>query len=463
MDFYLLYSPIWRKSILLAWPIVLSHIFTTAMRTTDMILMGMFGPAAVAAVGLGDVWERIVLRIGLGLGTGGIALISQETGADNQQSAANSNIVLTQVLLTGFLIGIPFILIGWLIPGKLIALLGAEREVVTLGAQYLLIIFSAAPFRIVSLISSRALQGTGDTKTPMLIGIVSNIVNIALSVVLALGIGFFPELGVLGVGIGTFTAKFLDSILYTIVFIIPDGKLGLSRPSRDWDLTITRQLLKVGIPSSLQGGYQSLITFPFNALLLLIGTEAAAAYHIGRRIQQQLLAPLHRAFGTVTTIMTGQMLGAGQPDESRKITKGIFWLSVFTIGILSMILFIFAPQVVSLFSDEQSTMTYAVGFLRALSIGAPLLAFSHVLSGLLTAAGDTRTPFYGVVINQTLFKLALAYLLSVIFSWNLKGIYIALVLEHLGQLIWVARRFRGSQWIEDAQQMINERQRSIDV
>ncbi|MEJ6949504.1 MATE family efflux transporter [Natronospora cellulosivora (SeqCode)] len=457
MNLYLLYSPVWRKALILSWPIVLNHVFVTAMRTVDMILMGFFGPAAVAAVGLGDVWERIVLRIGLGLGTGGIALISQQTGADLDKSANNSDIVLTQVLITGAIVGIPFILIGWLIPEKLIRILGADSDVIFLGAQYLMAVFSAAPFRIISLIAGRALQGTGDTRTPMIVGIISNAVNIALSLVLALGIGIFPELGVVGVGIGTFVAKLLDSIIYTVIFILPGGKLSLSRPSKDWDLTISKQLLKVGIPSSLQGGYESLITFPFNALLLLIGTEAAAAYHIGRRIQQQLMAPLSRAYGTVTTIMSGHKLGAGQAEESKKIAKGIICLTAMTLGFLSIVLFIFAPQIVRIFSDDISTMQYSIGFLRALAFGAPLLAFSHVISGLLTAAGDTRTPFYGVLINQTLFKLGLAYFLSVTLNWNLTGIYIALVLEHLGQLIWVARRFKGRKWIIEAQQMINER------
>ncbi|TDP96873.1 MatE protein [Halanaerobium saccharolyticum] len=80
MAVFLSYLPLWKEAFVPAWPVMLNHIFVTAMRTTDMILMGFFGPAAVTAVGLGDVWESIILRIGLGLGTGSISLISQESG-----------------------------------------------------------------------------------------------------------------------------------------------------------------------------------------------------------------------------------------------------------------------------------------------------------------------------------------------------------------------------------------------
>lgn len=460
MYIYKKYYLIWKEALVLAWPIVLSHIFTTAMRTTDMILMGFFGPAAVTAVGLGDVWERIVLRLGLGLGAGSIAIISQESGAENAISDKNTGEVLTQVLITGFFIGLPFMLIGLLIPDKLIAVLGATPEVIVLAAQYLLVIFLAAPFRIISLISSRALQGTGDTRTPMIVGVLSNIVNIVFSVILSLGIGPFPELGVLGVGWGTFIAKILAASAYIVVFILPDSKLNLHIPEDGWDFTITRQLLKVSIPRSLQGGYQSLIAFPFNSLILLFGTEAAAAYHISRRIQQQLMAPFQRAFGTVTTILVGNSLGKGDHNRSSELTKGILWLSLMTISIAGGFLFVFAPSIVRIFTDDLVTIGYGVRFLRVLSIGAFILTCYHVLSGLLTAAGDTRTSFYGSLINQTLFKLGLSYLLSVPLGLKLTGIFIGLLTDFSGQLTWIFLRFRSLRWIDDAQNMINERHKN---
>src|SRR6056297_3991563 len=173
MSLFITYLPVWQEAYILAWPVMLNHIFTTAMRTTDMILMGFFCPAAVTAVGLGDVWERIILRIALGLGSGSISLISQESGTNTIKAQKNKDEVLSQVIFASILIGIPFIIIGWAIPEKLISVLGAAPEVVKLGAQYLLIIFSAAPFRIIAIIAARAMQGTGDTKTPMVVEIIS--------------------------------------------------------------------------------------------------------------------------------------------------------------------------------------------------------------------------------------------------------------------------------------------------
>lgn len=148
-----LFLPVWKKAIILGWPVALNHVFSTAKRTTDMLLMGFFCPAAVAAVGLGDVWERLVLRMGTGLGTGSIALIAQETG----KGEGNSPLVLSQALIIGVCAGIPFVVTGLLIPDILIRILGAEEHVVLLPAQYLSVVFCAAPFRVISIIATRSL------------------------------------------------------------------------------------------------------------------------------------------------------------------------------------------------------------------------------------------------------------------------------------------------------------------
>ncbi|HMA59443.1 MAG TPA: MATE family efflux transporter [Halanaerobiales bacterium] len=457
MLIFMTYFPVWKEAFILAWPVILNHIFTTAMRTTDMILMGFFGPAAVTAVGLGDVWERIILRIGLGLGTGSISLISQETGTKTEQARKNADEILSQVIFASIIIGIPFILIGWLIPDTLIRVLGAAPKVVKLGAQYLLIIFSAAPFRIISIIAARAMQGTGDTKTPMVVEIIGNIINIALSIVLALGLGPFPNYGVLGVGIGTFTAKLVSALIYVLIFLSKKSRFNLQMPSKDWDLTIIRQLFKVSMPKILQGIYQSLITFPFNSLVLVFGTEAAAAYHISRRIHQQLIAPLHRSYYTVTTIMGGQKLGAGQPEESKKTTRGMLWLTVFTIGSFAVVLFFTAPWLIRIFTDDTATISFGIRFLKALSIGAPILTIYGVFAGMLNGAGNTKTALFGNLFSQTTFKLGLSYLLSIIFNLGLIGILIGLVIDFTVRALWVGKKYLKGDWVDEADKMIEER------
>ncbi|RAK09326.1 putative MATE family efflux protein [Halanaerobium saccharolyticum] len=457
MAIFISYLPLWKEAFILAWPVMLNHIFVTAMRTTDMILMGYFGPAAVTAVGLGDVWESIILRIGLGLGSGSISLISQESGTNTAAAKANKDLILSQVIFVSLIIGIPFIFIALFFAEQMIALLGAAPEVIELGAQYLMIIFAAAPFRIISIIAARALQGSGDTRTPMVVEVISNIINILVSVGLALGIGFLPEIGVPGVGIGTFTAKTLSAVIFILIFLSSKSEFNLKNPIKYWDFILIKQLFKVSAPKITEGLYQSLITFPFNSILLLFGTEVAAAYHIARRIFQQLIAPMHRSYYTVTAILSGQKIGAAKVEASKKTVEAMLILTLVSIGSFSLLIFLTSPYLVRLFGDNPETLQIAVRFLKALSIGGPLITIYGVLAGHLNGAGNTKSALYGNLLSQTLLKLGLSYLLGVFFDLGLLGILIALPADFFGRAIWVGRKYLSDDWIAEADLMISER------
>ncbi len=176
------------------------QVLRTMMRTTDIIVTGLFSPAAVAAIGLADLYARLPLRIGLGLGGGAIALSSQDTGSG---ATANRDEAVTQAILIGAIAGLPFVLFGLLVAEPAIALLGAPADVARMGGSYLTVIFLTAPARHVSLVAARSLQGTGDTRTPMYINVVSNVLNIVGTVGLGLGLGPFPVWRIVGVAVAT--------------------------------------------------------------------------------------------------------------------------------------------------------------------------------------------------------------------------------------------------------------------
>ena len=151
---------VWRRVLSLSWPVMAEQTTRTLMRTVDVFVTGLLSPAAVAAVGLADLYARFPLRIGLGLGGGAIALSSQDTG---RGADANRDEAITQALVLGVLTGIPFVAFGLLFGRQAIALLGAPPRVARMGGTYLGVILATAPARHVALIGARSLQGTGDT------------------------------------------------------------------------------------------------------------------------------------------------------------------------------------------------------------------------------------------------------------------------------------------------------------
>ncbi|PSQ45345.1 MATE family efflux transporter [Halobacteriales archaeon SW_6_65_15] len=447
---------IWRRTVSLSWPIAIQQTLNTLMRTVDVIVTGLFSPAAVAAVGLADLYAQIPLRVGLGLGTGAIALSSQDTGRGDE---ATRNRAITQAFLMGFLIGLPLIAVGLTVAPRLIEILGAEREVVRMGGLYLAIVFAAAPMRIVGLVGARSLQGTGDTRTPMLVNGTANVINIGSTVGLGLGVGMLPHLGIVGVGVATAVSRTFEALAMAAAIWSHRTDLAFARPR---SLTITRQLAVVSVPTFAEGMSTSLANFPFNALLLTFGTEVNAAYHIGRRVYQQLAGPLYRSYSVAASVVVGQTLGEGNPEEARFSGLAITALGLLTLGVAGAILFFGAEPIARVFTSDAETLDYAIDFTRVFGVSMLSFGVFSPIAGSLRGAGDTRTPFYARLSGTLGFTLGFAYLFGIVLDYGLWGVYAGLVLTYAWWALVVAAGFHWGDWADKAAEMMAERAEASD-
>ncbi|MGQ4555124.1 MATE family efflux transporter [Halobellus sp. GM3] len=447
---------IWRQTASLGWPVAVQQTLNTLMRTVDILITGFFSPAAVAAIGLADLYSRVPLRIGMGLGSGAIALSSQETGRGSDVSRDRA---ITQALLVGALCGVPLVAVGLLFSQFMIGVLGAESEVVRLGSQYLAIIFAAAPMRIVGFVGARSLQGTGDTFTPMVVNGSATTINILLSVGLGLGVAGLPRLGIVGVGIATAVGRTVEALLFVGAILSDRTSVSLARPR---GLTITRQLFAVSVPDIAGGLSSELANFPFNSLVLLFGTEANAAYHIANRIYQQFTAPLFRAFRTVASILVGQELGAGRPDEARYVAGAVCALSLSVLGAAGALLFVGAEPLAVLFTRDAATVAHAVGFNRAFAVSMVFIGVYFPLSGALKGGGDTRTPFYAGLVGSYVFLLGASYLFAITLGFGLTGVFAGIVLSYVSRAVIVGSGVLWGGWTDLAARMIAERAEAAD-
>lgn len=206
----------------------------------------------------------------------------------------------------------------------------------------------------------------------------------------------------------------------------------------------------------------SLANFPFNALLLLFGTEVNAAYHIGRRIYQQLTGPIYRAISTAASITVGQLLGKGDPVEARFAGFGIAGLSVVTMGIAGAVLVVGASPIASIFTDDPETLGHAVTFTRVFGVSMFFFGIFFPFAGSLRGAGDTRTPFYARAIGTFGFMLGVSYALAIPLGWGLRGIYVGMITSYCCWAVIAVAGFVWGDWAERAAGMMAERDGILD-
>lgn len=442
---------VWRRSVELTWPLSIEQLFNTLMRTTDVLVTGLFSPAAVAAVGLADLYAQLPMRFGHGLGAGAIALSSQETG---RETAGDRDEAVTQALGLGLVVGFPLLVFGSLFGHEAIAVLGAAPEVVGLGGSYLTIVLIASPAYVVGLVGARALQGTGDTRTPMYVNITANVINIVGSVVLGLGLGPAPRLEIIGVGLATAVAHGFTAVAMVGLVASARTAPGFARPRNP---IIARQLLQVSVPEAGTGLVTTAVYFPFNALLVGFGTEAVAAYHIGNRMYHQIGGPLYRAYSTTASILVGQHLGADDPDAAGFETWALLGLALATLGVAGAGLFVGARPLVRLFTADPQTVTYAAGFARTFGAIMPFVALFFVFSGAFRGAGDTRTPFFARLTGLVGFFLGGSYVAGVTFGQGVVGVYVGIGLAYVWMGVFLAIQFLRGGWVDVAASMLAER------
>jgi len=442
---------LYREILALSWPVITEKILRTFMRTTDIIVAGFLSPSAVAAVGLANLYSRLTLSVGIGLGGGAIALTSQDTGSG---ATGNRDQTITQALLIGVLAGIPFALFGFFLSRQAISILGASFDLAQMGGAYLFIVMLSSPARLVSLIGARSFQGIGDTKTPMYINVVANALNILGTIVLAFGLGPFPQLGVVGIAIATLVGDVFSAGALLLAIQSPKTPINFARPR---DTRITRQLIRVSTPRTVEGFAELAGEFPLNAILLFFGTEVNAAYQIGRRVYQQLTSPFSRGFDVAASVQVGQSLGNGDPNAAYSRGLATSGLGFITVSGLSAIMFLGADSLAFLFTRDMVTIPYATNFIRSFAVAAPLAALFTILSGALRGASDTRASLIGRTTGNFFFLLGISYFFGLRLEFGVSAVYLAIVLDYAWSTIVVGLAFYNRNWIEKVLVMMEER------
>jgi len=271
---------------------------------------------------------------------------------------------------------------------------------------------------------------------------------------LALGLGPAPRLGIVGIGLATLLARIAEAVAITAAIASRWTDLAFARPR---SLTITGQLLRISAPNFAEGMSTSLANFPFNSLLLVFGTEVNAAFHIGRRIYQQVAGPIYRAINTVTSILVGQALGEGNPAQARYVGFAMAGLSVLVMGIVGTVLVAGAGPIAGVFTDDAVTLDYAIAFTQVFGVSMGFFAIFFPFAGGLRGAGETRIPFYARAIGSFVFMLGLSALLSVGLDWGVTGIYVGLLANYACWAVIAVAGFVWSDWAEKAAGLMAER------
>jgi putative MATE family efflux protein len=432
----------------LAWPVVVQQVSFSMVQLVDTALVGHLGEDALAGVRLaGQIfWFSQAGMIAVGIGS--TAIIARNVGAGRPELASTTLRNATLLALGwGLLVAAGM----WFLGSWGLGMLGAEQEARHEGTTYLKAAAIGMPLWSLTYVGSASLQGAGDTRTPMVIGLLVNLCNVIIAYTLINGAGPAPRLDVQGSGLGFSSAAIIGGTL--VMTVLASGTRIIHWHPWDafkFDPHDARRVLNVGVPAGLEQFQFNIAFMTYTRIIASLGTTALAAHGVTLAIQG-LTFNVGFALSVATTALVGQSLGAQRPDLAERAAYVTMRYSLLFMLVLGAVLMLLGAQITDLFvGGENAGEVVHIGrqLLFVFAFAMPALAVSLTLGGALRGAGDTRAVLLIMAGTTWIVRLIPAYLLAITFGLGVPGAWIAAVLDINTRAVLMWLRFRHGRWKE---------------
>jgi putative MATE family efflux protein len=421
-----------------ALPIMGGLVLQQLYNTVDSVVVGQrLGSTALGAVGTCAALTMFAVSFATGLTNGSGVIFAQLFGA-KRMGDLRKNLSTAFCLLTG--LGLIISILGFCFARPLLRALAAPEEILDMAAGYFRIYCLGLVFQFVYNVSAAALRSVGDSKATLLFLCISSVVNIVLDLVFVIVFHW----GVAGTAIATVIAQGVSAVVSLVYmnrkydfYRFPKGEFVFDGPC-------CGQILKLGVPTMVQmcivSGGNVLIQRVVNDL----GTVALAANTAAGRIEGYMFIPVQSMNNGIATF-TGQNVGAGRFDRVRTGRRHARYIMVPTALVISLILWVFAKPLISIFGVTGESLTLGIRHLRFISPFFVIFALYMSSAGILTGSGDVLAAAC-VTLSVLGVRVVGTYVFSYGFRLGFPSLYYATPLGWIFGFVVVWLRFRTGIW-----------------
>lgn len=447
------------KSVLfLAWPVVIEMLLQMMVGIVDIAMVGRIGAEAITSVGFGNQIVFFIIAIFSAIGVGTTALVARYIGADEVSKA---NAVARQSLVLSIIISSVISLSCFIYAEEIIDIMAImdknpNPSVLQDGANYLRIVSTTLIFSFIMVIINSVFRGAGNTKVPMVVTGIVNIVNVIGNLILIFGwsqfnvlsftVPAFQGLGVLGSAVSTATARGIGGLI--VLYILFKGKIVIQLKLTDSykiDVEILKKILNISLPAALEQVMMRGGQLIFAIIVASMGTIAYAGNQVTLNAESLSFMPGF-AFALAATTLTGQNLGAKNPKRAEECGFVANRLAIIIMSFMGVIFFFFSKELVQLFTSDPLVIKEGATSLKIVAFAQPALATTMVLAGALRGAGDTKWVLYITASGIWLIRVTLVYLLGITFDYGLVGAWIAITIDLIVRGILFYWRFYSGKW-----------------
>jgi putative MATE family efflux protein len=432
---------IWR----LSWPQLIMMIFHFLLGFVDVWVAGQIDYRVQAALGIITQSLFFFLIIATAVAGGGVAAISQSLGAGKKLRAER---YVGLCLSIAVVFGLLFPLIGLPARTLFVRLLQVPEDIAGLTTYVLTVFLYALPPYYMLIMQNAVFRARQQVMVPLYTMIIVTLVNTTGD--LGLGLGWFglPRLGVTGVVWSTFTSITLGAT-YGLVMLRLDGTLRrqIFAPWR-WIKRAWGYLFKVAWPAGVMqvvwhSGY--LVLFAITASLPTGSVDALAGMAAGARVESLLFLPAF-ALNLTAGILVGNFLGAGKPEEARRVGLRILYIGLAGISVVTLALWGVLDPVAGFIAPRPEVKAQALDYLTWNMLAIPFTLTSMILAGAMAGAGATVYNLVGMGTGTWLVRLPLAWILGHVILQRATGVWVAMLASQACQSAILYYIFTRRNW-----------------
>lgn len=406
-------GPILSQLTRFAVPVLLGAVFQKIYNFADAYIVGHYlGDEALAAVSICSVVMFMLFSINAGITTGVGVVISQLFGANKLEEMKKAYVASIYVAIGVVVLATT---IGTVTAEPVLRLMQTSEELMPGARSYLVIIYAGCIGTMLYNFCAATLRAVGNSVVPLVFLVISSVLNILLDI---LFVAVIP-MGVGGAALATVLAQFLSGVFcmvyMTRILDFVRVKRGEWKPEKN----LIKEVLRYGVPAALQMSIITIGDMVLQAVVNTYGTAMIVAYGVCIKVEG-IGWDIVCAVGTAVGTFTGQNIGAGNLERVRLGVRKAYLLNVIACGIYGVMLGVFAPRIMGLFTETPDAIRYGVEYMRIFAwffiAGGILVIFQN----FLRAAGDvTFTLMMGVseIVTRVGFSFLFPALMGYIGLW----------------------------------------------
>ena len=379
-----------RKILSMILPITIENILQMIAGIVSMGMVGRIDVLAISALGISMRITQIVWALFKGIATGATVFVAQYYGAGEHEKMLT---VIQQTMLSTIAVVAVLEVLLYIEAPALLSVFNPNAELMQQAVVYLRLVSLGLPFLAIMLVIGGVLQGMGNARTPMLITMMMNIVNIVVGYVLIFGKMGFPAMGIRGAAIATVMSQIAAVLLGLYVLFNKKGIMRdyFNKSFFSVDFQRIRKIYRVGLPSSMESVFWQLAAIIITRAILNFGETSFAAHQLGLQAESISYMPA-AGFAVAATAFIGQALGAKDKGLAKLYFKQIMKGALVITAVCASILIFLPGPLMSLLTNNKEIIGLSSIYLILMGIVQLPQNATGVLSGAMRGAGYTKVP-----------------------------------------------------------------------